>query len=296
MNLDIIGASVNLGANRAGVEKAFSTLYSRLSFEKLFSNHTINSVLEITYPSFEDYDSVDKVLKNKDAIFIGNEKLADRVFQSLTNNNFPLIIGGDHSLSWGSISGVSRHTKNIGCIYVDAHGDFNPSELSPSHNVHGMHMAYLMGMCSSPYVDFYQEGIKLNKEEVYFVGTRSLDFGEKALANHYSLNIQTSEDIISNGVESVTSSLLEKLNNAKNKNFHLSLDIDVMDPSVVPGTGVPEVDGITLDDTLYLLTNLLNTGMIKSMDLVEFNPLLDKDDRTLYVCEKILETINQNLK
>lgn len=296
MNIDIIGASTNLGANRIGVEKGFSTLNDRLSLKGIFSNHNITSVEEIVYPSIASYKSTDTVFKNKDAIFQGNEKLANTVLKSLKKTNFPLIIGGDHSLSWGSISGVASYSKDLGCIYIDAHGDFNPAELSPSHNVHGMHMAYLMGMCSSPYVDFYVEGVKLNKKNVFFVGTRSLDFGEKALANHYSLNIQTSNEIRKYGIEQITVNLLKQIKNSNIKKFHLSLDIDVMDPTVVPGTGVPEIDGITLNDTLYILKKILETGKIISMDLVEFNPLLDIDDKTLRVCEKILEQVNSSLR
>lgn len=294
MNIDIIGAALNLGANRLGVEKGFRTLNERLDLKQIFSDHVVEVVGEVVSPSFDELQFEDSLMKNKKCIFDFNTRLANQVSTSIKRGNMPLVVGGDHALAWGSISGVVDNYDNLGCIYIDAHGDFNPAELSPSHNVHGMHMAYLMGMVDSEDVNFYRSGVKLNKDNVYFVGTRSLDYGEKALVKQYNLNIQTSDDIRTLGIQKIAADLLQKIENSKLKYFHLSLDIDVIDPSLCPGTGVPEVDGITVKDVEYLLEKILATGKIVSIDFVEFNPLLDKKDKTLILCGDLLKQINLN--
>ena len=296
MNIDIIGAALNLGANRLGVEKGFRTLNEKLDLKQIFSDHVVEVVGEVVSPSFDELQFEDTLMKNKRSIFDFNTRLADQVSASIKRGNMPLVVGGDHALAWGSISGVADNYDNLGCIYIDAHGDFNPAELSPSHNVHGMHMAYLMGMVDSEDVNFYQFGVKLNKDNVYFVGTRSLDYGEKDLAKQYDLNIQTSDDIRTLGISKIAADLLKKIENSTLKHYHLSLDIDVIDPSLCPGTGVPEVNGITIKDVEYLLEKILATGKIVSIDFVEFNPLLDKKDKTLILCGDLLKQINLNWK
>ena len=295
MDIEIIGAAINLGANRLGVESGYRVLDSELDLSSIFYRHTLKNCSEVKAKSFVDVQSNDPLMINKDEIFEFNKQLADKVLNALSAKHFPIIIGGDHVLSWGSISGVAAHYQEIGCIYIDAHGDFNTAELSPSHNVHGMHMAYLMGLDDSEYVNFYRKGNKLKKENVYFVGTRSLDAGEMELARINNLNIQTTREILEQGIIEVTCKLLQKIEDSNVQNFHISLDIDVIDPVICPGTGVPEPDGIGVENVLYLLENLLRTGKIVSIDVVEFNPFLDKNNATLNICNDILNTVAINL-
>lgn len=295
MEIEVIGMALNLGANKLGVENGYKVLEEKLNFKQIFSDKNVISSC-ISSPSFESIKNTDSLMKNKDEIFEANTKLADKVYTSLKNGKFPLIVGGDHALSWGSISGVTKHNPNIGCIYIDAHGDFNLAEVSPSHNIHGMHMAYLMGLADSPLNDWYEEGIKLNKRNVFFIGTRSLDTGEIVLAKKHNLNIQTSNDIRRNGIKEETTKLLSLIEKSGLENFHISLDIDVIDPTKAPGTGVPEKDGITVEDVEYLIKKIFENKNIISMDFVEFNPLLDKNNETLNVCKRILETLNKEIK
>ena len=294
MGIDIIGMALNLGANKLGVEKSYEILNSKLNFKDIFNKHVI-SCSSISAPSFENIKKTDSLMRNINEILEANKILADNVYTSLNNGNFPLVIGGDHSLSWGSISGVSKFNHNIGCIYIDAHGDFNLAEVSPSHNVHGMHMAYLMGLNDDPLTNWYEQRIKVDKENVFFIGTRSLDRGEIELAQKYNLNIQTSNDIRKNGIKKETTKLLSLIEKSSLENFHLSLDIDVVVPTIAPATGVPEKDGITVEDVQYLLDKLFASKKIISMDFVEFNYRLDEEDKTLKVCKQILHSINKAL-
>ena len=294
-DIDIIGVALNLGANREGVEKGFSTLKSRLDLKEIFKSHNLFMERCVESPSFISlkHDS-NELMKNREEIFQCNLALADKTFESIEKGHLPLVIGGDHSLSWGSISGVSKSLGKIGCIYIDAHGDFNTAELSPSHNVHGMHMAYLMGLTDSELNDFYSQGVKLDKNEVYFIGTRSLDYGEQDLAREHELKIFPTSLVKKEGRE-LERNIVQAISESSMEKFHLSLDIDVLDPEVAPGTGVPEVDGLNLEPVISILSEILKTGKIVSIDLVEFNPLLDCDDTTLAVCEKLLKTISESL-
>lgn len=295
MDIDIIGASCNLGANKLGVEIAPLTILKKLNIHDIFLRHNLQLKEDIIYPSIEQVKSDNSLMKNKAEILLYNKRLADSVYDSLEHDHFPLTIGGDHVISWGSISGVTKHSTDVGCIYIDAHGDFNPAEVSPSHNVHGMHMCYLMGLTDSELNDYYYPGIKLDKHNVFFVGTRSLDSGEKALIKRYDLNLQTSEEIKKYGIEFVTDELLKQMETTNLSNFHISFDIDSIDPEIAPGTGVPEKDGITPEDVMYLFEKLFATHKIISMDFVEFNPLLDINNKTLVICENLLIQVVKNL-
>ena len=296
MEIDFIGMSLNLGANKLGVESGFDVLDKELDLVRLFGKHPSRILTNIVCPSFDTVEHTDGLMKNRDLLFSCNQKLGDAVYSSLEQGHFPIVIGGDHALAWGSISGVAKHAPEVGCIYIDAHGDFNPAEESPSHNVHGMHMSYLMGMVDSPEVDFYEKGVKLSTRNVFFVGTRSLDPAEVRLAKDYQLNIQTSDEIRTRGIEVVTDELIAKMEETGLQRFHISFDIDSIDPLLAPGTGVPECNGITVENVKYLLTQLFATKKIISLDFVEFNPLLDVDEKTLKICKDLLEVIDLNIK
>lgn len=295
MYLDIIEMPLNLGANKLGVEQAFQSLDDNFHIPQLMHSHQCTLIRNIQCSSFDQVQSKDEKMRNIQEIISCNTQLADVVANSFKQHHFPLVIGGDHALSWGSISGISSVNDQVGCIYIDAHGDFNSADTSASHNVHGMHMSYLMGLVDSPYIDFYVPKRKLDPRNVFFIATRSLDPGEKQFAEQYHLNIQTSDDIRRFGVERIVSQILSQMKNSGLTKFHLSFDVDSIDPSEAPGTGVPERDGITVIEAQYIIERLFKTQKIISMDFVEYNPLLDIDNRTLGVCRDLLQTINDSL-
>lgn len=285
---------MNLGCNRLGVEQGGNAIRT-YGMNNIFSEDRVVDSGDILCQSISELAASDGRMKNIDKILQSDAILADRVHSALKNDEFPLVFGGDHSLTWGSLSGVSKHFgTDIGCIYLDAHGDFNSAESSPTGNVHGMHMHYLMGYGEKQYVDFYNHGRKVNPKNVYFLGTRSLDYGEQMLAEREKLNIFSTSTVHNVGVEKIFQQLAIAI--APLQHIHFSLDIDCIDPIYAPGTGVPEPDGLTVEEVEYLTMKILSTGKVVSMDLVEFNPLLDSYDRTLQVCVKLLKCIDNNLK
>lgn len=285
---------INLGCNRCGVEQGGKCI-REYNLNNIFSKNHILDTGDIPCISYtESYYANDK-MRNLENILKSDSLLADKVTETLSNGNFPLIFGGDHSLTWGSLSGVSQYYgTDIGCIYLDAHGDFNSADTSPSGNVHGMHMYYLMGYGDKALVDFHKPGGKIKHENVFFLGTRSLDYGEQNLAQKEKFNIISSSTIRTFGVKKVFQQLVKLLEAFKF--IHFSLDIDCIDPTIAPGTGVPEPNGLTFEDAIYLVENILATGKVVSMDLVEFNPLLDSNDKTLQICIDLLKCIDNNLK
>lgn len=225
------------------------------------------------------FDAIDKV----------NSNISDAVFSALSFGNKVITIGGDHAISWGSISGVLKHNPEVGIIYLDAHGDCNISERSASHHIHGMHMAYLMGFGEDKYVGRYTENL-LPVENILYVGARSLDPYEIELINKHGISRITCDVINSTTLEAldIISDFMSRF-----KQIHVSLDIDVLDPSIAPGTGVPEVGGIT-EEALHEVLDFILTksNQVKSLDLVEYNPLLDMEKRTDIVVQKLVKTIS----
>lgn len=199
-----------------------------------------------------------------------------------------ITIGGDHSVSWGSIAGALEHNPEVGVIYLDAHGDCNIAERSPSHHIHGMHMAYLMGFGSDEYLGRYTKNI-LPVNNILYVGVRSLDPYEVELMNGFSIS-RISSDFINTNI----SGTLEKISGfmSRFKRIHVSLDIDVLDPSVAPGTGVPEQAGISEESLYELLDLILNRDKVDSLDFVEYNPKYDIDGRTDKVVQKIAKRLS----
>lgn len=225
------------------------------------------------------FDAIDKV----------NSNISDAVFSALSSGNKVITIGGDHAISWGSISGVLKHNPEVGVIYLDAHGDCNISERSASHHIHGMHMAYLMGFGEDKYVGRYTENL-LPVENILYVGARSLDPYEIELINKHGISRITCDVINSTTLEAldIISDFMSRF-----KQIHVSLDIDVLDPSIAPGTGVPEVGGIT-EEALHEVLDFILTksNQVKSLDLVEYNPLFDMEKRTDIVVQKLVKTIS----
>lgn len=294
MIIKFINMPMNLGCDRLGTEQGGSAIRT-YGLDSIFCRHRVSDSGDILCQSISELGASESRMRNIDGILQSDTFLADKVVDVLKNVEFPLVFGGDHSLTWGSLSGVSKHFgTDIGCIYLDAHGDFNSAESSPTGHVHGMHMYYLMGYGEGRYVDFYNQGRKVNPNNVYFLGTRSLDYGEQMLAERENLNIFSTSAIHNAGVEKIFQQLAIAI--APLQHIHFSLDIDCIDPIYAPGTGVPEPDGLTVEEVEYLTSKILSTGKVVSMDLVEFNPHLDSYDRTLQVCVKLLKCIDNNLK
>ncbi|NLY46552.1 MAG: arginase [Tissierella sp.] len=294
MNINLIGVPIKYGCDRDGVQFGPDRL-RELGIMDIIRNNGFNvyDMGNIYVPDILDECKYDwhKTAKYFDPINEVNTNLAHSVYSSLLSKSFPFVIGGDHSIGTGSISGASKHFKEMAVIWIDAHGDINDIETSPTGNVHGMPLAATMNVGHPNMTNLYYEGIKVKPENVYIIGARDLDPGEIDLVEKLNINLYTMDDINTIGLEKILDDTITKLKSSNVDGVHLSFDIDVLDSEIVPGTGTPVGDGINVLESKIILDKILSSKLVTSIDFVEFNPLLDIEDKTAKVCMEILEFI-----
>lgn len=291
MKVGLIGVPTNHGCDKDGVQYGPHKL--RSSLENTFKNENI----EVEYIKDIDVEIIHKDDKFKDdqnikyykSIHNTNEKLANTIYEALDEGYFPIILGGDHSLGLGSISGASKYFKNLGVVWIDAHGDFNTEVVSESKNSHGMPLAFLSGYGKKELVNLYYEGTKVKEENIFHIGGRDIDTKERELLNSTNVNLYDKSVIDTHGFKWILDDILEKCKNQDIDALHISFDIDFMDKHLVPGTGTRVDDGYSVEESKYILRKLMESNMVKSMDFVEFNPLLDEKDKTLDICNELLK-------
>lgn len=222
--------------------------------------------------------------------------VSHKVFNALNANNKCLIIGGDHSIALGSIIGAtkwaSNNSLNIGVIYFDAHTDCNVPESSKTGNLHGMPIAFAMGRGNCELAMIAEHPLPLHN--IIYIGARSIDKPEVEFIEKHNIPIVTSSYINDNHADLNT--ILEVIQHdfidkQQIDVIHLSIDIDVVDPKLAPGTGVPEINGISTECFQNIIANVIKTFNVISVDFVEYNPLLDIDDKTLKISNEALNNI-----
>ena len=198
---------------------------------------------------------------------------------------FPLFIGGDHSIAVGTVAAVTDD-EPAGLIWIDAHGDFNTPQTSPSGNIHGMPLAALTGEGHKSLVDVGRPGAKIHPDNVVMIGQRDLDLNEKKRLKKTGITVFTMRDIDEQGISSVANKALMKFIHLKR--IHLTLDMDVLDPVEAPGVGTPVPGGISYREAHLLMEVLADSGKITSMDLVEINPILDVANKTAELAVQLI--------
>lgn len=189
----------------------------------------------------------------------------------------PLFLGGDHSIAIGTIGGIT-HREPTGVLWVDAHGDFNTPNSSPSGDIHGMPLATLLGRGFPELVDIGRTGAKLNAEEIVIIGIRALDRAERLRLKQSHMTVYTMRDIDERGMGAVTREALGALTHCRR--LHVSLDVDVLDPHEAPGVGTPVPGGLTYREAQLLMEIVADSGRVASLDVVEINPILDHTNNT----------------
>ena len=296
MNINIIGVPTYYGSDKKGPELAPNMLRQN-NIKALLSSllHDVKDEGDVAVPYVEEKDKLKtgKNLKYHHPLLEVLEETADRTYNSLKRGFFPLIIGGDHSVALGSISGIAKYFNDLAVIWIDAHGDINTDLTSPSGNIHGMPLAALMGYGDESLVNLYSKGKKVPTENVWLVGARDLDRGELDLISHTNLKVYPSSEVIKKGPEETAHMILDMIKNRGISNIHISFDIDFVDEAFVPGTGTPVKGGPNSEEAILLVKKLMDSEMVRSMDLVEYNVSEDKDDITLNF---IMDFINKVFK
>ncbi|MFD1019110.1 arginase [Thalassobacillus hwangdonensis] len=279
--ISILGVPMDLGQNRRGVDMGPSAIrYAGVieRLEKLKLDIDDLGDVAIPRPNRKEPQMQDN-LRNLKEVAEGNELLAEKVDQIVSEGSFPLILGGDHSIAMGTLAGVSKHYENLGVIWYDAHGDLNSSETSPSGNIHGMPLAVSLGIGHERLVNIHGYQPKLKPENIVIVGARSLDEGERELIKERGIKVFTMHEVDRMGMTQVMKETVDYLRD-RTDGVHLSLDLDGLDPSDAPGVGTPVMGGMSYRESHLAMEMLQESGMITSAEFVEVNPILDEKNKT----------------
>jgi len=296
MHIRIIGAPMDLGADRRGVDMGASAIrYAGLSEQLQKLGHTVSDIGNIAIHQPESRPEGQPHLKYLEPIVHASEELSTLVSTTLEEHEFPLLLGGDHSISLGSVSGVAHVYKNIGVIWVDAHADFNTDETTPSGNIHGMILAALAGIGESRLTHASGWAPKINKDTIVILGARDLDVQEQALLHTHTIHVFTMSDIDQRGMTDVMKQAIA-IAGQNNNPIHVSLDLDSLDPREAPGVGTPVRGGLSYREAHLAMELVADSQRLVSMDVVEVNPILDSENTTAKLAvELILSALGKKI-
>ncbi|MBK6792411.1 MAG: arginase [Anaerolineales bacterium] len=280
MKIDIIGVPIDLGADRRGVDMGPSAIrYAHLQKKLEDLGYTVNDEGNVEVPIAEMCKITNPKLKYIDCIIPMSRRVSGAVSTSIQAGNFPLVIGGDHSLSIGSVRGAARDRK-LGVIWLDAHADFNTAETTPSGNIHGMSLAILCGLGDKSLVQLWDEPVPvIDPKNIAIIGARDLDEGEKRNLRDAGAMVMGMEQIDRYGMVACLEKAIERVSRDVD-GIYLSLDLDSLDPEHAPGVGTPVPAGLTQREAHLACEMIGETGKLIGMDIVEVNPILDIQNRT----------------
>jgi len=275
----VIGAALDLGSGRRGVDMGPSAIrYAGLAERIESLGYRCVDWGNVLAPVAEAVSEGDARLRFLTQIKETCERVADRVAQARSEGFMPLVLGGDHSITLGTLAGLARGGERGGVIWIDAHADLNRPETSPTGNVHGMVLAAAMGL-AGPKFDSPALGLPaVDPRRVALIGLRSLDQGERELLGRLDALAYTMSDVDRLGIERV---VRESLVHVEGPGFvHVSLDLDVVDPEHAPGVGTPVRGGLSYREAHLAMEVIAESGLVGSLDAVEVNPILDRSNET----------------
>lgn len=296
----IIGVPMDLGASRRGVDMGPSALrVAGLQARIKQLGHHVEDLGNIAVRQPEELPVGEKRAKYVAEIADACKDLGDAVQKSLEDGMLPLVLGGDHSIAAGSVSGVAAHfhkeKKQIGCIWLDAHSDMNAPETSPSGNVHGMPLAAILGYGVPELQDLYEYKPKIEAQNVVLVGVRDLDAHEKKFIKKMGVRAFTMREIDERGMREVMADAL-KFAMDDTDGIAVSLDMDFVDPSDAPGVGTPVRGGVTYREAHLAMEMIADSDSMVSMEIVEINPVIDEHNRTaLLGVELVLSALGKKI-
>lgn len=285
MNVHILEMPLDFGASRHGSDMGPSAIRLAGIKERLESlGHKTYEHSDIFRARPQEYEQMgNPKAKYLKPIVNACTKLAAQVEKIGSAGDFPLILGGDHSIVLGSLAGMGAvaksNNKRLGVLYVDAHGDFNDTETSPSGNIHGECLAASAGIGLKELTNLYYEGQKVDPKNICFVGCRDLDPGEKILMKKAGVTVFTMSDIERQGFPAIIRQVIVFFKTHADM-VHVSFDMDVLDPMFAPGTGIPLPGGLTNREALLLMEEMYSLGLVTSAEIVEVNPILDIRNQT----------------
>lgn len=296
----IIGFPIDLGSGRRGVDMGPSALrIAGLENRLKQLGCTVKDTGDIVIEIMEKQNAGNPKLKYLDEIVKTSKILAERVEQSLGNDEFPICIGGDHSMALGTLAGISSHCKKngltLGVIWIDAHADMNTDETTPSGNIHGMPLAASLGLGNTELVNLYGFSPKIKPENCALIGIRSIDQTERVNIKNLNLNVYTMSDIDKIGIHRVISKVLNQFQE-KVDHIHVSFDVDSVDPLIAPGVGTPVPGGLNYREAHLLMESIAECGCMSSLEIAEVNPILDMHNSSAtFAADLIASSMGQRI-
>ncbi len=283
-HIAIIGAPLDLGQDRRGVDMGPSALRVANLHQRLRSlGYEVEDWGNVQTEQAEATESGDPKAKYLPEIAAACNDLATRVADALAKDFVPLVLGGDHSVAVGTVSGVSRYFRErgqrVGLIWLDAHADMNTPETSPSGNIHGMPLACLLGIGPAELSDLAGYRPKLDARNTVIVGLRDVDLMEKPHVRASGVRAFTMRDIDERGLRAVMDDAIAAASDGT-AGFHCSLDMDFVDPQHAPGVGTAVRGGATYREAHLAMEMICDSRRMTSMEVVEVNPVLDEANRT----------------
>lgn len=278
----IIGVPFDKGAGKRGANNGPKALRDAGLIDEIkgiSANIDVKDYGDVHYELMKSNGRKINNLKELEHVAACNKALADKIEEIRSDKRMPIALGGDHSLAFGSISGILRNTRadNLCVLWVDAHLDLNTNTTSPSGNMHGMPVSLLVKELrpkwpTIPELEWCRAELSLSN--FCWIGLRSIDYFERVMMEENGINYFDMRDIEKMGIEKVIQRALETLNPSGEKKLHVSFDIDALDPLYPNSTGTPVMGGLTLREGVFIMEEAYNTGALSSIDLVEVNPCL----------------------
>jgi len=281
----VTGVPLDMGASRRGVDMGPSAMRVAGLEARLESlGHQVTDGGNIRVEVAETRTSGDKNARYLAEIAETCTRTAEAVVKTLEEGMTPLVLGGDHSLAAGTVSGVAefyrRQGQKIGLIWIDAHSDINTPETSPSGNVHGMPLAALLGLGPEPLGNIFGYSPKVAAENTVLIGVRDIDAAERENIRRAGVaEVYTMRDIDERGMRTVMEEALRTAERGT-AGYHVSLDMDWIDPEDAPGVGTPVRGGATYREAHLAMEILADHGRLLSFEIVEVNPVIDEHNRT----------------
>ena len=289
----IIGVPMDLGASRRGVDMGPSAVrYTELRERLEAMGHTVEDAGNVDVPFREDASKgAQRGARYLGAITDVCTDVASRVRAALEGGALPIVLGGDHALSAGSIAGASAHLAargaNVGVVWIDAHGDINTPATSRSGNVHGMPLAALLGHGDKAMSGIAGRTPAVRASDVALVGLRDLDASEQVHIRRWNLSAFTMRALDEHGVRKVMEDAIATATR-NTAGLWVSFDMDVIDPSDAPGVGTAVPGGMTYREAHLAMEMIADTGKLIGIDVVEVNPVLDERNRTAEVARELI--------
>ncbi|MBI5216993.1 MAG: arginase [Ignavibacteriae bacterium] len=292
-SIHIIGVPMDLGQGRRGVDMGPSAIrYAGLDQRLNELGYFVTDEGDLNIKTQEEQRVRDERAKYLPEISRVMKLLAQKVERSMNKQRFPLVLGGDHSIAIGTISGVAAHAhkqkKKIGVLWIDAHGDFNTPETSPSGNIHGMPLAVCCGLGPKELTGVCGAFRKVQPQNVAIIGLRSIDRKESDSLLKQGLNLFTMGDIDKHGIHRVMKKAFQKIGDVDF--LHVSFDLDSVDPVYAPGVGTPVKGGLDYREAHLIMEMIADSGRMTSLEMVEVNPILDNRNQSAEFAVELVQS------